>query len=502
MILSADLGPYGGIANQYALAEPGIMKSLVRIGLFIGLLASGDAWRGNAWSQEQQIPWTADFPQACQQASEQRRLVLLHFVKDECEPCERVERNVFSRPEVAAAIARNYVPVKVHAAQNPELARRYQVSRFPTDIAVTPTGLEIHRSTSPQLAEHYIELCDLMALKAGVGTGQQWAANMQQVGQATLDQAGAAAQGISTQGQQQWNQLGQQAAGGIEQIRGSTQAWSEQAQNAAQQFGQQTQNAVQQYQQQAEGAAQHLQSQANDAARRFQEQSQVAGQQAQNSLQQFGDAARSTASKWQPFGDLRAPAAAAAATIPGANQQPLGPLAGPAQQAAMSNPFFGQQPAASSAIPAGVQSSSSPAVAPAPQEQQFIAASQAPPVCLDGFCPVTLLETMKWKKADPQFGAIHRGRTYLFANAEQQQKFLANPDGFAPVLSGYDPVKFATTGQLVEGNRAFGVISPRERRIFLFVDAASREQFEKSPRAYTEQAYQAMQRSETSPTYR
>jgi YHS domain-containing protein/thiol-disulfide isomerase/thioredoxin len=477
------------------------MKSLVRIGFLLGVLVGGIA-RG----QEQQIPWTTDFRQACQQGNQDRRLVLLHFYTDECEPCERVERNVFSRPEVAAAIARNYVPVKVHAAQNPELARRYQVTRFPTDVAVTPAGLEIHRSTSPQLAEHYVELCDLMALKAGVGTGQQWAANMQQVGQATLSQAGAAAQGAVAGGQQQWNQLGQQAAGGIDQTRGSTQEWSQQAQDAANQFGQQTQTAVQQYQRQAQGAAQQFQTKAADSVQRFQEQTQVAGQQVQNSAQQLGDRARSTMSQWSmpPVGDLRAPAPAAAAAIAGANLPQAGAIVAPTQQSSMTNPFFGQQPAASPGMAAAQPPSpSTSSFAPAaPREQQFIAASQAPPVCLDGFCPVTLLETKKWKKADPQFGAIHRGRTYLFASAQQQTKFLANPDAFAPVLSGYDPVRLATTGQLVEGKRAHGLITNGDNRIFLFADEASLEQFKRSQRDFAEQAYQAMQRSETTPTYR
>jgi YHS domain-containing protein len=115
---------------------------------------------------------------------------------------------------------------------------------------------------------------------------------------------------------------------------------------------------------------------------------------------------------------------------------------------------------------------------------------------------VTLLETKKWQKADPQFGAVHRGRTYLFASAEHQKKFLANPDAFAPVLSGYDPVRVATTGQLVEGNRAFGVITHGDHRIFLFADKAALEQFERSPRDYSGPAYQAMQRSDMTPTYR
>jgi len=469
------------------------MKSLVQMGLVVGLLAVGLFAVGGARGEEQ-IPWTGDFRQACEQAAQQRRLVLLHFYNDECEPCERVERNVFSRPEVAAAIARNYVPVKVHAGQNADLARRYQVARWPTDIAVTPAGLEIHRSTSPQLPEHYVELCDLMALKAGAGTDRRWAVNLQQVGQATLAPAAGAAQEAANQGQQQWNQSSQQLAGAVDQARGSAQQW-----------GQQTQTAAQQYQQQAQDAGQQFQSRAADTAQQIQQQTQVAGQQFQGAAQQFGDSARSTLGQWQPpaiGGDLRAPANSGI-TFSAAEQSKFAPAAATAPPVSVSNPFIGQQAAVQQSASVPPQQQHPTAFqSQQPAAQQFVVASQAPPVSLDGFCPVTLLETKKWKKADPQFGAIHRGRTYLFASADQQKKFLANPDAFAPVLSGYDPVRFATTGQLVEGSRAHGLITPGDNRIFLFADEASLEQFKQSPRAFSEPAYQAMLRSETTPNYR
>src|SRR6185369_11033071 len=98
---------------------------------------------------------------------------------------------------------------------------------------------------------------------------------------------------------------------------------------------------------------------------------------------------------------------------------------------------------------------------------QMVPVSQAPPVGLDGFCPVTLVETMArnpgdrgaWKKGDRQFGAVHKGRTYLFTSVEQQQKFLQNPDNYAPVLSGCDPVLYAERGQMVDGKRAFGLVT-------------------------------------------
>jgi YHS domain-containing protein len=88
----------------------------------------------------------------------------------------------------------------------------------------------------------------------------------------------------------------------------------------------------------------------------------------------------------------------------------------------------------------------------------------------------------------------------LFASAAHQQKFLANPDAYSPVLSGYDPVQFAAGGKLVEGKRAYGITY--KQRLFLFADEASLNQFVKAPNNYAQPAYQAMQRSESGGVYR
>ena len=145
-------------------------------------------------------------------------------------------------------------------------------------------------------------------------------------------------------------------------------------------------------------------------------------------------------------------------------------------------------------------STTTPATRPL-ENRQMVAASQAPPIALDGFCVVTLIETKAWKKADAKFGAIHRGRTYLFTSEAAQKKFLGNPDGFAPVLSGCDPVRFAKTGELVDGKRAYGLITP-DNRIFLFADEAALQTFEKSPGEFAAAAQQAMLRGMTGNLYR
>ena len=66
------------------------------------------------------------------------------------------------------------------------------------------------------------------------------------------------------------------------------------------------------------------------------------------------------------------------------------------------------------------------AYAPAPSNKQ---------IAMDGFCPVTMIEKSKWVEANPQYGVVHRKRTYLFAGPEQQKKFLQDPDRFSPALS-------------------------------------------------------------------
>jgi protein disulfide-isomerase len=115
----------------------------------------------------------------------------------------------------------------------------------------------------------------------------------------------------------------------------------------------------------------------------------------------------------------------------------------------------------------------------------------APPLALDGYCPVTVTEKMTWKKGDVKFGAIHRGRTYLFATEEEQKKFLADPDQYSPVISGNDPVVALEKGESVPGKREFGLMC--EKRMFLFSSKESYDKFCGDSKRYAGQIFQALQ---------
>lgn len=137
---------------------------------------------------------------------------------------------------------------------------------------------------------------------------------------------------------------------------------------------------------------------------------------------------------------------------------------------------------------------------PLPQQQQPPAVHpSAPPLALDGFCPVTLMEGQKWEQGNPQFGVIHRGRTYLFRTAMERDRFMAPgaADHYAPVLSGYDAVRFAELHQTVEGSRAFGVVY--QDQIYLFADEQALLQFEQQPQKYVSIVRQAMLNARSNP---
>lgn len=105
------------------------------------------------------------------------------------------------------------------------------------------------------------------------------------------------------------------------------------------------------------------------------------------------------------------------------------------------------------------------------------------PLGLEGYCPVTLVDHGTWAEGRVQWGARHRGRTYLFAGAEQQQTFLANPDRYAPALSGDDPVLAMESGARTPGQRRYGVTY--QSRMYLFATPENRAAFAADPTRYS-----------------
>jgi protein disulfide-isomerase len=166
-------------------------------------------------------------------------------------------------------------------------------------------------------------------------------------------------------------------------------------------------------------------------------------------------------------------------------QQPLGASSEPPSGSTPQQPY-GSAPAQTPPPQSHAQNNPQPPAA-APTGQ--------PPLGLEGFCPVTLKQSTppRWQPGDPKWGAIHRGRTYLFAGPSEQQRFLQYPDYYSPVLSGIDPVLALDQQQLVEGRRKHGVFY--EDQMYLFANESTLARFSKDSARYAAGVRQAMQQS-------
>jgi YHS domain-containing protein len=107
-------------------------------------------------------------------------------------------------------------------------------------------------------------------------------------------------------------------------------------------------------------------------------------------------------------------------------------------------------------------------------------ASQAPPLAaLSDYC-VVALHDHRFARANSEIFSIYKSRTFFFESEESKLRFDENPEVFAPVFCGMDPVCYVESQELREGRvlREFG------GRFYLFVDEASWEKFQKNPGRY------------------
>jgi YHS domain-containing protein len=194
----------------------------------------------------------------------------------------------------------------------------------------------------------------------------------------------------------------------------------------------------------------------------------------------------------QPVEPEAAPAATTPNPVLAALQKPFSMFTGRAnepEQKQPTTPALGQtsQPATETVANYASQTSAEEPATP-----------ETMPLGLEGYCPVSLVETGGWVEGQAQWGARHRGRTYLFSGLEEQQAFLADPDRYAPALSGDDPVVAFDSGSTVSGQRQYGVTY--QQRIYLFASPESRATFAANPQRYTSRVMLAEQPTSTGGT--
>ncbi|MBN1394683.1 MAG: DUF255 domain-containing protein [Pirellulales bacterium] len=417
-----------------------------KVGIFCLLLATSIPPKVGLSQQQIQLEPTLEIAQRL--AGQSNRLVMIQFWAQWCVVCGRMDAEVFSQPEVAAVLNQKYVPVKINADHFPATAHRYGITALPTTVIISPDGKLLKTIRGRLETAAYLAVLNRVAAEA-------------------------------------------------EQRRAMTSARIPTGEAAAT------------VQPNVSSTAESSQS-ASVPTNRY-----TASQPPDEPAPNMPDPRNHSQSRYAPSHEFFSPPAVNS-NVPETQNPRYGnppPAIGEPSSQAPSGPAYGAQVPQTTAPPQRPADSaygSQAAPATMPQQQPIAPSNQSPPamaarhpaaptdapapsfnppLCLDGYCPVSLCEKQQWIPGDLRWGAIHRGRTYLFSGPEEQRRFFGDPDRFAPVGSGNDIVLAAEQGRAVSGRREHGVFYGN--RVYLFSSEESLARFAEKPEVYSSQVLNA-----------
>lgn len=121
---------------------------VVAVLLVLLVWAGASAMRGSG--DKEIIPGWADGMDAGQQLAEENgKPMVLLFTAGWCPPCQKLKKDVLTKPEIMDALQASFVPVQIdmtdQSAENPnaETVMHYGVQGYPTVLMVSPEGKRI-----------------------------------------------------------------------------------------------------------------------------------------------------------------------------------------------------------------------------------------------------------------------------------------------------------------------------------------------------------------------
>ncbi|MGB6045007.1 MAG: thioredoxin family protein [Pirellulales bacterium] len=413
------------------------MRRAIQLSILVASIAGGSL-------QATEIQWQSSIDQAQQIAAQSSRLVLVHFWSATCEPCRKLDQNVYDHPGIGPQIEASYVPVKVNAEEQPELRRRYQVQFVPTDVILAPDGkIVAHRACPQDRFEYLAGLVHVASADvANRSSGPQGVVNNPPVSNPLVSNPLVNNPLVS-------NPLVNNPPGGL---AGANKLRAGQLTLAEQQAG--------------PAAGARVADAAAGLGDRYKDLVAPPGQPPvqQPPVRQPLAQQPPVQQPIQPPMDGGRHNEPPVNSDPATNPNPQVPSSeGDSRRISADLPVWPRQPA-------GTQIGQ-PAEPPA-----------TPPLGLDGTCPVELVDNERWVPGDRRWGAIHRGKLYLFAKPDHQKRFLANPDFYSPALAGNDPVLAIDQKEFVPGNRKHGLFY--EKRVFLFSSEETLARFYENPSRY------------------
>ncbi len=482
-----------------------MLRYLVFAGLLLAICSSQSPRSASA---EELINWYEDLPTARQISQQYKVPILVHFYGDQCMPCRTLEKNVFTRPEVASTMQRYFVPVRINATRDRKTAAEFGVHSWPTDVFVSPDGKTLSQGVCNQNANAYLQNLQAMAImnrdrnamlaaspaapqsSPASAYGRTASNNLQQSApgrdQAPSPYSNPSSGSSPYASQGPASSLGSAAQGTLVSSTLPSPAFQGQtamgqAQNGQVNAGPLSSSNTMTTHPSAPGTS--LVAKDANLPPSIAWQNPPAGPATSSSLPAQANQQLSTRQNTgNSINAATAPAPMVAANVPVQTTDPRLTQSKPAT-AVVDNPHYGASTPVAQGLPNSQGISNSQGV---PSQLASFGSSGSKQVAeskptasvpaLSGYCPVELIGNSQWVEGSTQYAIRHRGRVYFLSSEENAKKFLANPDAYSPVLSGHDPLIFLREGKLVEGSIYDGVLKD-ETRILLFSSQENKKLF-------------------------
>ena len=114
------------------------------------------------------------FDQALAAAKKDGKVVMIDFFTTWCVPCKQLDKTTWPDPEVQKWVGEKTVALKMDAEKEVELAKKYNITGYPTILFLKPDGQELGRITAYRKpAEFLSEANDTLAGKDSVARAKE-----------------------------------------------------------------------------------------------------------------------------------------------------------------------------------------------------------------------------------------------------------------------------------------------------------------------------------------
>lgn len=102
------------------------------------------------------IQWRPDWPAALKEARTANLPLVLEIYLEGCPVCARLARETHTDASVIEALNERFIPVRLEARENLDLAQELNVTAAPTTLRFSPDGKEMGRVMGFQSPEEYL----------------------------------------------------------------------------------------------------------------------------------------------------------------------------------------------------------------------------------------------------------------------------------------------------------------------------------------------------------